>query len=136
MVCGNQTMNTRFTGPTNSAKESMLACLGQNAHLQLSADHALFILSTTLLPLNSSCVHILGLSFLNILHYYYLSFSLCVYVLFIDISITRKYLHLPLARILMSSLLCFKRLASALLTSARSTLVNLFFRRFLQSWDR
>ena len=83
-------MNTGFTGPTNHAKARMLAFLGQNAHFQLSAHHSVFILSTTLPRLNSSSVHLLGLSILNILQCYYLSFSLCVCVIFKDISIDKR----------------------------------------------
>ena len=90
IICGNQTMNTGFPGPTNTAKAAMRACIGQSAHFQLSADHAFFILSTTFPRLNSSILHLLGLSFLNILHCYYLSFSLCVYVLFIEITIEKR----------------------------------------------
>ena len=83
-------MNTGFTSPTNHARARMLAFLGQNAHFQLSAHHSVFILSTTLPRLNSSSVHLLGLSILNILQCYYLSFSLCVCVIFKDISIDKR----------------------------------------------
>ena len=55
-----------------------------------TAHHSVFILSTTLPRLNSSSVHLLGLSILNILQCYYLSFSLCVCVIFKDISSDKR----------------------------------------------
>ena len=89
-VCGTRESCIHGLVPTNDAKAHMPAWLGQNAHFQRTADHALFLLPTTFPRLSSSSLHLFGLSFMNILQCYYLCFSLCVCVLFRTLVSTKE----------------------------------------------